>query len=743
MQLRHTLKHDLTKALMIWGTVFFILLAIVFLLSFKQLEGYMLGIMADHRLSYQTREFAKHLDQQDSRSIQEEGNALAQDTFISAILMIDASGELLHISLNKNNVATLKLTQPISSASLQKIVDSKDHLHLYSRPIPGHTAILALILDDRPVQIAIFSATAWTALLMLTLLLVSIKVLHVTLRRSLIQPVDQLRKTMRDDGINQQDIDTLDHELPDEAADILEIFDHLKHAHADMRSHITDMMTAMPSCFWWSENGKTYTGISDRSAEILATAHDQLIDQAMWDWTGSVELSAINNRQLQQGIAAKRERLDFAYQIGTGAEARWFGESITLCFNNNGQLDVIYGLINDISKRKISQQQQAETLEVKHRLQATSTLVGGIAHEFNNALAGMNGNLYLIKQAVHDDPTLMRVNRIEQLIERSAVIIDRMLAFSRQSMTRSSPVDLIEFLTSLHTAVLPTLPDNVEFRLQLDGINRDDSSLHPMILADVQKMQELLLQLIDNARLATEHTTAPQIELSLEYMEADDSFLRRHDCLASRDLVHLTIHDNGCGIPADIRKRIFEPFFTTREVGQGTGLGLSMAHGYIHQIGGDIVFDSEIEHGTTFHIYLPRIISQSEETRSDTMLHGNGETILVIDDDQMVRESTCAILERLDYHPVPASSGEQGVKIFSQQQAEIRLVFMDIVMPGINGIEASRRIRKITPDIPIIFLTGYDRSQPLEADVYADQTDLINKPYKIDTLSRAIQQAIH
>jgi len=742
-RLHHTLKRDLTKTILVWSAAFFALLVVGFLFSFQRVEHYMLELIADHRLSYQTREFARHLDQQDNRSIQEEGDTLAQGNIISAVLMIDTSGKLLHLSKNKNSIPGLTLTPPINMESLQNIVSSNNRLHLFSRKIPGHHATVALIMDDRPIEITLFSATAWTALLLLVLVLLSIKALHISLRRNLVVPVEQLRRAINGGQMDEQAIMDLEQTLPDEASDILEMYDHLKHANTDMSSHISTMMAAIPSCFWCSENGKTYTGVSDRTVDTLKVQASELTGHALWAWTGNPEQVSVNNRLLQRGIAKKLTRLDLAYQVTRDKKTYWFGENITLCYDKQDQPSVIYGIINDISSRKYSQQQQADSLEVKHRLQAASTLAGGIAHEFNNALAGMNGNLFLIRQTASDEQTLIRINRIEQLINRSASMIERMLAFSRQSSTHASPIDLVEFLERFHTTVLPGLPESLRFELHLDAVRTDELSKRPLILADMNKLQEVLLQLIDNARLATEHSIAPRIDISLENMMANDEFLRHHPCLSSRKLIHLTIEDNGSGIPDDISRRVFEPFFTTREVGQGTGLGLSMAHGYIHQVGGDITFDSQVNLGTTFHISLHASISQSDAlSPENAVLRGNNETILVVDDDKMVLESTCSILERMGYQPVPAKSGEQAVEIFAARQAEIRLVFMDILMPGINGIEASRRIRKLSPDMPVIFLTGYDRTQPLEPEVYAENTELINKPFRISMLSDAIRQAL-
>ncbi|HKI59670.1 MAG TPA: hybrid sensor histidine kinase/response regulator, partial [Mariprofundaceae bacterium] len=285
-QLHHTLKRDLTNTLLIWSATFFALLVVGFLFSFHQIERYMLGLVADHRLNYQTREFAKHLDQQDNRTIQEEGDTLAQGDIISAILMVDASGELLHLSMNKNSTPALVLTQPVNMESLQKLVRNHGHLHLFKRKIPGHHATLALIMDDRPIEIALFSATAWTALLLLALVLISIKALHISLRRNLVVPVEKLRHAINDGQMDQQAIMALEQTLPDEASEILDIFDHLKHAHTDMRAQITTMVATMPSCFWWSDNGKTYTGASDRTADLLKVPSSELTTHTLWAWTG-------------------------------------------------------------------------------------------------------------------------------------------------------------------------------------------------------------------------------------------------------------------------------------------------------------------------------------------------------------------------------------------------------------------------------------------------------------------------
>jgi len=642
-QVHHTLKHELTKTILLWSGMFFALLGVLFLLTFHRLEGFALDLMA----------------------------------------------------------------------------------------------------DQRSVEIAIFSVTGWGALLMLLLVMLSIKALHVTLRRQLVEPVEHLRDAVEDDRLDKDAIQALEDELPGEAADILDVFDHLKHASEDIQSHMTDLIAALPACFWWSTDGETYAGISDKCTAILNKAPHEMEASKLWAWMENDAQRSGNRRRLQKAIAQQHERLDMAYEVGNGRHPCWYGETVTLRYDQQGRLETVFGIINDISSRKNRQQEQAEQLESLRRMETTATLVGGIAHEFNNALAGMNGNVFLMKQSTDDPQTLNRIKRIEQLIERSASMIDSMLSFAKKSTLRPAQIDVGDFLKQFQAIALPLLPNHAQFNLNIDEQLTCEGAEPAVIRADRKKLQEVLMQLLQNADFSVQDIDLPRISIELGTLEADKDFLRRHPHIASDQVIHLQVQDNGCGIPEDILGRIFDPFFTTRDVGQGTGLGLSMAYGYIHQIGGAIDVDSAEGSGTTFHIYLPKSTASRVVKHQDKLLRGHGEHILVVDDDQVFRESTCEVLSRMGYQTIEAWDGKEAVEQFEQHQDEIRLIFMDILMPGLTGIQASRRIRKIAPDIPIIFLTAYDRTQPLEPEVYEDNAELINKPFRISVLSQAIQKALH
>jgi len=730
-QAHYSLKHALTKSILLWSASFLMLLGILFLFTFNSLERFMLNTMANQQLDYQVIEYSKHT----------QNAPLASDPTISAILLIDASGKLLHASLRKHQAPQITMAKDMNIDTINKLIASEHNLHLFQRKIPNSDTSLALILDDRNVDITILSTTLWTGGLLLLFLLTSIKALHFTLKRRLVNPVTHMNQAIGKQNTSTEHIQQLEEELPNEAVDIIAAYDKLKQSRNVLQSQVSNMMQALSACFWWSDDIQTYTGISEQVSDILNQPAASIQGTALWAWTENTAQMHSNTEQLMRAIEQHDKKLDIAYQIDDHDQANkastWYGECITLCYDDQGQISTIFGTINDISKRKNQQQEQAEQLELLHRMETTGTLVGGIAHEFNNALAGMSGNIFLIKESPHDKQNLKRIARIESLIDRSANMVDSMLAFARKGAITTQNICLADFLQKLHTAILPSLGTNLELHIS------SDSHINTTILADPTKLQEAFIQLIDNAKLALTNTPTPCINIRLQQYEADRALLQRHPRLSSRHLIHVSFHDNGCGIADHIQDRIFEPFFTTREVGQGTGLGLSMIYGYINQLGGAIDIESSTKLGTTFHLYFPCQNDALVDTPSNALMLGDGEKILVVDDETTFRESTCEVLQRMGYRTVEARDGKEAVQVFEQHHQKIRLILMDILMPQMTGTQASKEIRRIAPTIPIIYLTAYDRTEPMEQEVYEKHAELINKPFRISTLSQAIQKALH
>jgi len=585
-------------------------------------------------------------------------------------------------------------------------------------------------LTNQPITEILSTTPTWIDLSIILLLLIALKVLHIALQRQLLQPFEHL---MQRKNASQQT-------STDETSEIRSNYNALKESHEELQTQLSSIMQTLSCCFWWSDDGKTYAGISEKAGETLNISPANIQGSPLWAWTAVKALSKDNQQRLALAIKQQDEKLDIAYQIQRENQLYWYGESITLSYDDAGNLDTIYGIINDINTRKNKQNEQALQLEHLHRMETTGTLVGGIAHEFNNVLAGMNGNVFLIKQTIHDPQTLLRIQRIESLIDRSASMIDSMLCFAKKSNLRTEPFSLIDFIKKIQLSVLPSLKYNVHIHLVWDETKaRKDC----MILADKKKLQEVILQLISNATLALTDVKTAQITIALKLIEANNELLQKHPQLSSRQLIHCSFHDNGCGITDDIQGRIFEPFFTTREVGQGTGLGLSMVYGYINQIGGAIEVESKSGQGSTFHLYFPSHTTAQIEPHPDKLLLGDGEKILMVDDDTIFRESTCEVLHRMGYQTIEARDGDESIQLFKLHRDAIRLIFMDILMPGIGGIQASKEIRQMSASVPIIYLTGYDQTAPMDVEVYAEHTEVIHKPFRISSLSQAIRNVLN
>lgn len=613
-QFHHTLRSDLIKDVLIWSGVFFSILGVMFALTLNSLVDYMLSDMATSRMSYQTKEFSKHLTQGERSAIDEESHALIQDETISGMIVIDSTGSIAHVSLHTSGPPKLNISPEMTSSEMRKIVDDVDHLRLYEAAIPGHEATLAIIMDKRPVLRAIYTSSAWTALLLFTLVGISVLVLHFSLRRHLIEPIDEVKHLM-DDDLAPEEKENLIRHLPDEVAALAQSYEETHEAH-------------------------------------------ELMEQQF--------------REAQ-------------------------------------------------------------------KMEAMGTLVGGIAHDFNNSLAGISGHLFLAKQEVQELPdTLKRLERIEKLTSHSAEMISNLLSFARKSTLIMKPFSFRTFVKETIKLNRISVPKNIELKYQLI-----DDEL--MVSGDASQLQQVILNIINNACHAVEEVESPKISITLDRFKVDDQFASRHENVEYNEYAKLSIRDNGHGISNEHLAHIFEPFYTTKEVGKGTGLGLSMAYGSIKAHGGMMNVESSENMGTAFHIYLPlfEAVHTPAPVKYD-LVDGNGETVLIADDDDELRTALSDILKSINYKVLAASDGKETVEIYKQHRDSIDVVILDVVMPKMNGPVVARYIRETEGDTPIVFVTGYDREEALDSDdELASCCPTLKKPFSAEELSQVIHACIH
>jgi len=388
----------------------------------------------------------------------------------------------------------------------------------------------------------------------------------------------------------------------------------------------------------------------------------------------------------------------------------------------------------DLSEHEALQEQ----LRQSTKMESIGTLAGGIAHDFNNILAGFMGNIFLIRKELKENPeVLKRLDTLDTLSQSAAKMVSQLLTFARKDIVRMQPLGFTAFF---HTAVelaRVAVPANVNFTSKNCA---DDAN----ILGSDNQLQQALINLIANASHAVKKADQPYIQVTAELYSAEDEFLARNPELMATEFVCISVADNGYGISQDQIKKIFEPFFTTKEVGQGTGLGLSMVYGTVQRHGGVIEVESEIGKGTTFRLYLPKLstsINQEPSVTND-IVRGMGETILIVDDDFQVIETNRQLLTAFGYHVLEAHDGQEAVEVFKANREEISLIIMDCVMPKMGGAMAASIIFKDSPDAKIIFMTGYDNEATLDEELTTPNTQVLYKPCAPDRLSVAIRKEL-
>lgn len=405
--------------------------------------------------------------------------------------------------------------------------------------------------------------------------------------------------------------------------------------------------------------------------------------------------------------------------------------SISPIRNSSSDITHFVGIHEDLSEHK--------TLEAQFRqaqkMEALGTLVGGIAHDFNNMLAGMVGNLFMVKKKMNGMPEVKeKIERVEKVSFQAAEMIKQMLVFARGEEVDMYQLSLTTFIKEAFKLHQIAIPENIR-------LDKNISPEELPIMGNPTQLQQLILNLFGNAVDAVKDKKNPAVVFHVNRVNADNICCRNRQDLCEGEYAHIMLKDNGHGIEESHLEKIFDPFFTTKEVGKGTGLGLSMSTSIVKAHGGLIEVASEMGSGSEFHIYIPLLNTTDKavlQTKSDTQLKsGNGELILVVDDDQTLRHTTAETLESFGYRTIMAANGREAVDLYQSKQ--IDLVLLDVVMPELSGPDAAREILAINPLANIIFATGYDRSDSLQALEGIENIPVLSKPFKIGNLGQTIR----
>jgi PAS domain S-box-containing protein len=394
---------------------------------------------------------------------------------------------------------------------------------------------------------------------------------------------------------------------------------------------------------------------------------------------------------------------------------------------------IFIATMRDLTERKLLEAQ----LQQSQKMEAIGTLAGGIAHDFNNLLTGIMGYTDFVKTELGDDhPLAEYVNEIDRAASRAAALTRQLLAFSRRQILEISHVDLNHVVESVVGFLERVIGEHIELK-----VRRSPDAL--MAQVDAGQIEQVLMNLCVNARDAMKEGGQLSIETSLVML--DEEFCEKEPWARPGKYVKLVVSDTGVGMSPEVLERIFEPFFTTKEAGEGTGLGLAMVYGIIEQHKGLIHVESEPGRGSRFEVYLPATevlqLESPEPTVVDS-IQGGRETILVVEDEEVVRRVAQRTLEALGYEVLTAADTEEAIRLFEENSDRIDLIFTDMVLGSGSGKEIHLAVSHRKPEVRFLFTSGYTVNDDGTPYVLEPWMEFIGKPYDAIELGRKVRQVL-
>jgi len=396
--------------------------------------------------------------------------------------------------------------------------------------------------------------------------------------------------------------------------------------------------------------------------------------------------------------------------------------------------EVVLELIaEDITDRR----QLEEQLRQAQKMDAVGRLAGGVAHDFNNLLMVINGYTeVLLEQLEKASPMHHKVQSIQQAADRAATLTRQLLAFSRKQLLELKVIDVNTVIGDMERLLRPLIGENIELVTRL-------STQTGHTRADAGQLEQVIMNLVVNAKDAMPEGGKLTVQSSDVTVRQNFS---AHRFIQPGRYAVISVADTGHGMDTETQSRIFEPFFTTKEKGKGTGLGLSTVYGIVKQSSGYVFAESELGAGTTFYVYLPRVKESAEElspAQSQQNDAGGCETVLLVEDEESVRELVRLTLASRGYQVLEAENGESGLRIAESFKEHIDILITDVVMPGIGGRELARKLLLLRPDISVLYLSGYTEDAVVTRGALGPRTAFLQKPFTLQNLAKKVREVLH
>ena len=422
----------------------------------------------------------------------------------------------------------------------------------------------------------------------------------------------------------------------------------------------------------------------------------------------------------------------YRWRIADGTY-RWIYDSLRLVKKPDGEISHIVGMWEDITEGK----QLEDQFRQSQKMEGIGRLAGGIAHDFNNILTVITGHSELALMSLdQQDPLRKDLVEIQKASDRAADLTRQLLAFSRKQALQPKVLNLNNTIKALHKMLRRIIGEDIDLEaIPEKGLWNTE--------ADPGQIEQVIVNLAVNARDAM--PSGGKLTIETQNLELDEEYASTHPDVTPGPHVMLAISDTGCGMTDEVKTKVFEPFFTTKGIGQGTGLGLSMVYGIVKQSGGNIWIYSELGQGTTFKIYLPRVTEKADKLipKADISKAPRGtETVLVVEDEDGVRELACLILKQQGYKVLEAGSGGDALQICQKLEKPVDLVITDVVMPIMGGAEFVEKLREIWSDVKVLFMSGYTSNGIVHSGIIDKDTPYMQKPFRPAEIAGKVREVL-
>jgi PAS domain S-box-containing protein len=488
-------------------------------------------------------------------------------------------------------------------------------------------------------------------------------------------------------------------------------------------------------CVWVSPSVQQLRGFSPE--EIMA----QPLDRAMPGDSYRMAVAEIESRRAavesgDEGARIKRNEVEFLRKDGTTVAT---GTVTKLLSDERGKVRYVVGVSRDITELKRAEAEKAkieDQLRQAQKLESVGRLAAGVAHDFNNLLTVINGYSRLLLGSLKAGDSLRdSLEEIHKAGERAAGLTQQLLAFSRKQILQPRVLDLNRVVEEMRPMLDRLMGENVEVCVQLHAEAAT-------IRADPNQLEQVLMNLAVNSRDAMPDGGRFSIETG--FVEWTEGQVQLRPGAQAGPYVMLAVSDTGVGMNQETLGHLFEPFFTTKEVGKGTGLGLSTIHGIVEQSGGCVEAASELGRGTSFKIYMPRVVSAQADSGKPEAVPtiGGQETVLVVEDQAVVRRYAAAALKAYGYQVIEAENAAEALLVCERESGRIDLILTDVVMPGLSGREMADGLKQHRPGIKVLFMSGYTDDTVVHQGALENGTEFIQKPFTPDQLAIKVQEML-